>query len=168
MEEKFIIRRMVESDVDEVHALDVLSFSLPWPERAFRHEVMQNPAMRGWVVERTAPDGSAAIVGMTVCWLIIDEAEVGTFAIHPDYRQRGLGRQLLAQALLDLYEGGARQVFLEVRRGNLPAQALYASMGFEMFDVRKRYYRDNGEDALIMRLGQMDEEAFKRFIVNPK
>lgn len=141
----FEIRRMVEADMPAVIEIDQLSFSLPWPERSFRFEVTGNPAARCWVGEI---DGR--IVAMLVIWMILDEAHVATIATHPDFRHQGLGRQLLEHALKAAVEEGAVRSFLEVREGNLSAQAMYRQFGFVEDGRRPRYYKDNGEDAILM------------------
>src|SRR5204863_1248332 len=83
-------------------------------------------------------------------WLMVDEAHVTTFAVHPSWRRRRIGERLLL-ALLDLaVERGAREATLEVRLSNLPARRLYEKYGFRPVGVRPSYYSDNGEDALIM------------------
>jgi [ribosomal protein S18]-alanine N-acetyltransferase len=87
-----------------------------------------------------------------VIWLILDEAHVGTMAVHPDYRQRHIGQRILAEALAHARLCGATQALLEVRKTNIAAQKLYLSFGFEVVGLRRRYYEDNGEDALLMTL----------------
>ncbi len=146
------VRAMELQDIPRVREIDLVSFSLPWPERSFRFEITENPASRLWVVEARLPDGQTLVVGMIVMWLVLDEAHIGTFAIHPEYRRQGIGQKLLADSLLQAHELGVRQCYLEVRRSNVAAQQLYQRFGFEVVSVRNRYYRDNGEDALMMTL----------------
>ncbi len=142
---KISFRRMTLEDVPAVHAIDVLSFSLPWPESSFRFEVTGNPCSRGWVAEA---DGQVA--AMLVLWLIVDEAHIATIATHPDFRRQGLGEALLVEALQAAYAEGARRAFLEVRAGNTGAQAMYKKYGFSVDGIRPRYYKDNNEDAILM------------------
>jgi [ribosomal protein S18]-alanine N-acetyltransferase len=144
-------RKMTVDDIPAVVELDQKSFSLPWPERSFRFELMDNPASRCWVAEL---DGK--IVGMIVVWLIIDEAHVATVATHPDYRRQGIGKRLLAHALRQMLRDGARSSFLEVRESNLAAQDMYRKFGYEVAGRRRRYYRDNDEDAILMNLESLD------------
>ncbi len=153
-----VLRRMRVGDIPQVYALDVKSFSLPWPERSYRYEVEENDHSRPWVMEdpSTTP---ARIVGMIVVWLILDEAHVATIAVHPDYRRRGIGQHLLANALLGAQKEGAALAYLEVRRSNSGAQALYERFGFVVDGVRPRYYVDNGEDAILMSLRPLDPQA---------
>lgn len=146
-----LIRRMRLDDVPAVHAIDMLSFSLPWPERSFHFELTGNPTSRGWVTE---VDGQVA--AMLVLWFVIDEAHIATIAVHPDFRRQGLGEQLLLHALRAARDEGARRAFLEVRAGNSAAQALYIKYGFEVTGVRRGYYKDNNEDALLMNLENFD------------
>jgi ribosomal-protein-alanine N-acetyltransferase len=147
------IRKMTLDDVPAVIDLDQKSFSLPWPERSFRFEVTDNPASRCWVAE---VDGR--VVGMIVVWLIVEEAHVATVATHPDYRRQGIGRKLLAHTLRHLIDDGARSSFLEVRESNLAAQEMYRKFGYEAVGRRRRYYRDNDEDAILMNLDSLDAE----------
>lgn len=150
-----VIRPMQLDDLAEVAAIDTASFSLPWPERSFRFELQENQASRSWVAQTTGPDGQMHIAGILVLWLIVDEAHIGTIAVHPDDRQKGIGQKLLATALYHAALGGMLHVFLEVRRSNEAAQAMYRKFGFEEVGVRKRYYRDTGEDAILMNLDHL-------------
>jgi len=152
------IRPMLLGDVPAVAALDQLSFSLPWPERSFRHEVLENDRARPWVAEWVTADGVIQLAGMAVVWVILDEAHVATFAVHPDFRRRGIGRQLLAAVLLQATGEGATLSYLEVRRSNLAAQALYTEFGYKVAGIRPRYYKDNFEDALLMTLDPINPD----------
>lgn len=140
-----VIRRMREADLPAVQEIDRVSFSLPWPERSFRFEVTSNPASRCWVAEL---DGR--VVAMLVIWMIVDEAHIATIATHPGFRRQGVGDRLLKHALQVAVEEGAVRAFLEVRAGNEAAQAMYRRLGFVEDGRRPRYYRDNGEDAVLM------------------
>jgi ribosomal-protein-alanine N-acetyltransferase len=142
---------MTVEDVPAVHEIDLLSFSLPWSERSFRFELSENPLARGWVAEM---DGQVA--AMLLLWYIVDEAHIATIAVHPDFRRQGLGEQILLSAIKAVHQEGARRVFLEVRVGNVAAQALYKKYGFVIAGVRPRYYRDNDEDALLMNLEKFE------------
>ena len=148
------IRKMTVEDIQAVVELDQKSFSLPWPERSFRFELTDNPASRCWVA-----DVDGKLVGMIVVWLIVDEAHVATLATHPDYRRQGIGRRLLAHALLHMIPDGARRSFLEVRESNFAAQEMYRKFGYEVTGRRRRYYRDNDEDAILMNLDSLDAKG---------
>ena len=147
-----MIRKMTMDDIEQVIAIDRVSFSLPWPERSFRFELTDNPASRCWVAE---VDGK--IAGMVVVWLIVDEVHVATIATHPDFRRQGIAKNLLSYALQHLGTEGAQSSFLEVRASNLVAQEMYRKFGYEESGVRRRYYRDNDEDAILMTLSAIPE-----------
>jgi [ribosomal protein S18]-alanine N-acetyltransferase len=137
-------------DVAQVHLIDQLSFSMPWPENAFRYELSQNSYSLCRIAYADLPDGRQLVVAETVVWLILEEAHIATIAVHPDYRGLGISRQLLVAVLCECIRRGARLATLEVRANNQVAQALYRRFRFEVVGRRPRYYRDNNEDALIM------------------
>ena len=139
-----------------VTALDQISFSLPWPERSFRFEVTDNPASRCWVAE---VDGR--VVGMIVAWLFVDEAHVATLATHPDFRRQGIAQKLLIHTLRYTFDEGAVSSFLEVRESNIAAQEMYHKFGYENTGRRKRYYKDNDEDAILMTLKELNVEKLE-------
>ncbi len=144
-----VIRRMRLEDVPAVHAIDTFSFNMPWPERSFRFEVTENAASRAWVAEAQV-NGRNQILGMLILWLVVDEAHIATFAVHPDFRRNGIGSRIIVEALTAAFTEGARRAFLEVRAGNTAAQAMYRKFGFEVTGRRPSYYKDNDEDALLM------------------
>lgn len=151
-----LIRKMTLDDLDQVTAIDRVSFSLPWPERSFRFDLTDNPASRCWVAEL---DGK--VVGMIVSWLIVDEVHVATIATHPEYRRRGIAKRLLTHTLQHLKEEGAQSSFLEVRASNFAAQDMYRKFGYEETGLRPRYYKDNDEDAILMTLESLDVEKLE-------
>jgi len=148
-----LIRKMTLTDLEQVIAIDQASFSLPWPERSFRFELTDNTASRSWVAEL-----HGRIVGMVVLWLLVDEAHIATFATHPDFRQRGIGKRLLVHALAAVRAEGAHRSFLEVRAANTLAQEMYRKFGFVEEGRRPHYYKDNGEDAILMSLNKLPED----------
>lgn len=146
-----IVEPMRIDDLDAVAEIERLSFTTPWPPHAYRSEIESNRLAHYLVlrVDRT-------VVAYAGVWLMVDEAHVTTFAVHPSWRRRGLGERLLL-ALLDLaVERGARSATLEVRLSNLPARRLYEKYGFRPVGVRPRYYTDDHEDALIMTTEPLD------------
>jgi ribosomal-protein-alanine N-acetyltransferase len=147
------IRAMQSGDLDTVRELDHLSFSLPWPDNAYRYELFENTAALLYVAE----SASGQVVGFIVVWMVIDEAHIATLGVHPDWRGRNLAGELLSVGLQDAIARGMTSATLEVRRGNLAAQRLYTRFKFEEVGLRVRYYRDNNEDALIMTVSHLDE-----------
>ena len=105
-------------------------------------------------------DELRTIVGYAGLWLMIDEAHITTIAVHPKYRGHGLGELLLHQMIDTAEQIGARWLTLEVRKSNTVAQALYHKYTFKEMGVRRRYYSDNGEDALIMWTDPLDSDTF--------
>lgn len=150
-----IVRRMTVEDVSAAHEIDVLSFTLPWPERSLHFEVTDNLAARCWVAEM-----DDRLVGMLVLWMIVDEAHIATVATHPGYRRQGVASRLLVEALKSAYAEGARSALLEVRAGNQAAQEMYRKFGFEVVGRRERYYKDNYEDAVLMTVPRLPVDRY--------
>jgi [ribosomal protein S18]-alanine N-acetyltransferase len=112
------------------------------------------------VQERTDRRRSGEIVGFAGMWLMFDEAHITTIGVIPTLRGFGLGEYLLAHTIEIAKERQAKRVTLEVRVSNVAAQALYRKYTFKEEGVRKRYYSDDGEDALIMWSDRIDEPVF--------
>ncbi len=144
-------RPMQLSDVEEVHAMEVSIFPSPWSVESFRFEVQKDQYSKPWVAYYRDGQGDH-IIGYIVPWIIVDEIHIANIAVQADFRERGIGKQLLLGAINRARKNGASSASLEVRSSNVPAQKLYQSFGFEIVGLRKRYYRDNREDAIIMRL----------------
>jgi ribosomal-protein-alanine N-acetyltransferase len=144
------IRLMQTSDLEQVQAIDQLSFSMPWPASAYEYELLENPYSLLWVAEIPQHGKAPVLVGVVVVWLILDEAHIASIAVHPDYRSQGTAQLLLANVLREAIQKGSQLATLEVRARNLIAQRLYQRFKFEVIGKRVHYYRDNNEDALIM------------------
>ena len=152
MASEYTIRRMTMADVDGVAEVEAATFPTPWSRDAFISE-MKNVAARYLVAEK---DGR--IIGYAGAWIILDESHITNIAVLKDERGQGIGRQLTHGLLQYLSNLGAAYATLEVRKSNEVAQSLYVSLGFIKLGVRKRYYEDNGEDALIMVCDHMPQE----------
>jgi ribosomal-protein-alanine N-acetyltransferase len=151
-----VIAPMQVADVGAVQAIEQASFSAPWPPNAYLTELQAN-RLAHYMVVRVGD----AVVGYAGLWLMVDEAHITTFAVHPDWRRRHLGDRLLL-ALLDMaIERRASEATLEVRLSNLPARRLYEKFGFRPVGIRPRYYTDNNEDALIMTTERLDGDAMR-------
>lgn len=147
---KVRIEPMRVSDLPAVHAIEHASFDTPWPPDAYRSELETNRLAQYLVVR-----AGSEIVAFGGMWLMVDEAHVITFAVHPAWRRQHIGDRLLL-AMLDIaVDAGAHEATLEVRLSNLPARRLYEKVGFRPVGIRPRYYSDNGEDALIMTTDQL-------------
>jgi ribosomal-protein-alanine N-acetyltransferase len=156
---KVEIAPMRVGDLPSVHAIERASFDSPWPADAYRSELETNRLAQYLVVR--AGDEIAAYGGM---WLMVDEAHIITFAVHPLWRRQRVGERLLL-AMLDIaIDAGAHEATLEVRLSNLPARRLYEKFGFRPLGLRPRYYSDNGEDALIMTTDQLRDPPMRERI----
>jgi ribosomal-protein-alanine N-acetyltransferase len=152
------IRPMTVADVERVHLIDQLSFSMPWPLRSYQYELTENKASLTHVAEIALANETTIIVGMVVTWLIVDEAHIATIAVHPNYRSMGIGKKLLSATLEEAIQHGAKMATLEVREGNLAATQLYTDYGFLVTGRRPRYYHDTQEDAIIMTAKGLGDE----------
>jgi len=155
-----VLQPMTLGDLEQVVAIDRLSFPQPWSEGSYRFELTQNQAAHFWVA--LAPEGQRSslldrvlgrpqrtIVGYGGLWHVVDEAHINTLAVHPDWRGRRVGERLLICLLDDARRLGAVTATLEVRVSNVVAQGLYRRFGFLEVGRRPRYYADH-EDALLM------------------
>ena len=138
-------RKMTVADIDSVHKIESLSFSLPWTKEAFYHEMVSNDYAY-YVLAET----EKGIVGFCGMWLVLDECHVTNIAILPEERGKKLGEQLMKEAIKIAKAQGAKVMTLEARVSNHAAQNLYRKLGFQNGGIRKRYYSDNHEDAIVM------------------
>jgi ribosomal-protein-alanine N-acetyltransferase len=141
---------MTLPDLPAVQAIDKRSFPTPARSGLFEHELEQNNIAYYQVLGVKKNGRTANIIGFAGYWLIADEIHISSIATHPQWRKRGLGELLLLNLLFLSYEHPANMVTLEVRRSNEVAQALYIKYLFEEVGIRPRYYRDTGEDAVLM------------------
>jgi ribosomal-protein-alanine N-acetyltransferase len=139
------IRLLAEADLDRVAEIERATFSDPWPRRAFA-ESLANAHVVG--LAAAAADGR--LLGYGLASLVVDEGEVLNIAVAPEDRGRGVGRALLGAMLDRLRAGGADTAWLEVRRSNAAAIALYQAAGFQPRGLRQSYYVQPREDALTM------------------
>lgn len=155
-----VVDPMSLDDVQAVHEIERLSFRTPWPAYAFEQELRGNRLAR-YVVARAGE----RVVGFAGVWLMVDDAHVTTFGVHPDWRRQGIGRQLLLN-LAELSSAiGARRMTLEVRVSNVAAQALYGAFGFQVVGRRPRYYTDDDEDALVMTTPDLTDARMTEIVV---
>ena len=145
MVDSFVFRYMREEDIDQILEVEHASFSLPWSREAFYNELHNNKFAVYMVLEE-----KEKIIGYCGTWVVIDEAHITNIAVLPEYRGRKLGEGLLRQMMMVARQMGARSMTLEVRVTNHVAQSLYRKLGFQNGGIRKNYYSDNQEDALVM------------------
>ena len=136
-------------DVAQVHAIERLSFPLPWSRESFIREICEIDNSRLLVVVEDE-ETRAEVMGYACWWEVADECHVTNFAVAPAHRRKGVGDFLLGRILEDAKDRGLLRATLEVRLGNAAAIALYEKWGFTAAAMRPRYYPDNREDALVM------------------
>ncbi len=139
------IRRMTFLDIDGVWAVESKVFNNPWSRSAFVDEMTDNDLAHYLVLE-----DQGMIAGYAGMWIVVDEAHVTNIALLPDYRRQGLGEKLVRELIKTARERYAVMMTLEVRPSNTVAQSLYSKLGFLPQGIRRAYYSDNQEDALIM------------------
>jgi ribosomal-protein-alanine N-acetyltransferase len=147
---------MRADDIPAVLEIERRSFTTPWPPEAFTQELTHNRLARYTVARQ-----GGAVVGYAGVWLMVDEAHITTFAVHPDWRRKGVGRRLIQALLVAATELGAARMTLEVRVSNLAGQSLYEGHGFQITGRRERYYTDDGEDAYIMTTPSLADPAMR-------
>lgn len=169
------LRPMIEADIAQVLDIERQSFPTMWPQTAYKRE-LTNKIARYYVIarpeEETAPDATgltgiwgavrrivgatdatpsgAYLMGFLGVWLMVNEAHIVTVATRDECRRRGVGERLLLAALEVAQDADQEVVTLEVRASNIPAQAMYEKYGFAKVGLRKHYYTDDREDAVIM------------------
>jgi len=177
----YVVEPMQLADVPTVAAIERDVFPMPWAASAFAYEVQANPhsyylvARYRQLPEATSFQGkltsalhrlagrrrSTEIVGYAGFWLTANQAHISTLAVTPRHLHRGIGELLLAGLIDWACEVRATTITLEVRTSNLVAQSLYRKYGFETTGVRKGYYSDNGEDALVMNTKTITSASFQ-------
>jgi [ribosomal protein S18]-alanine N-acetyltransferase len=145
---------MQERDLDEVVALEQISFAEPWTRKMFLGELQGNTFATNLVARAKRPEGDGlpdgTLLGYVMFWVVFEELHIMNLAVRPELRRQGIGKELATQALTIGSAQGIRTALLEVRSSNIAAQALYESLGFKRGGVRRGYYERPHEDAVIM------------------
>lgn len=145
MADSYVVVPMGVEHVDGVFEVEKLAFSTPWSKEAFLQEVTENPRAFYLVVL----DGDR-VIAYAGSWIILDECHITNVAVHPEFRRQKIAIRLMEILREAVKLRGVLGITLEVRVSNLSAQNLYKQLGFVEQGVRKGYYTDNNEDALIM------------------
>ncbi|MEK3988310.1 MULTISPECIES: ribosomal protein S18-alanine N-acetyltransferase [Robertmurraya] len=145
LSDSFVFRYMKEEDIDQILKIEELSFATPWTRQSFENELNLNQFAVYLVLEK-----EGQIVGYCGMWLIVDEAHITNIAVLPEFRGQKLGEGILRMIMEVAKKRGAKSMTLEVRVSNTVAQSLYRKLGFMNGGIRKNYYTDNYEDALVM------------------
>ena len=140
---------MRKEDLAEVLAIESLSFSEPWTEEMFLHE-LSSTRISHVLVARADEGSGPRVVGFLCAWIVGKELQINNVAVHPGYRRRGVASQLLEEMLRRASVKGANAGYLEVRASNEAAKALYQRYGFRQIGRRRNYYDHPREDAILM------------------
>lgn len=146
-------------DMEAVLQIDRLSFPVPWMPTAFATELSNRSAC--YLVAQI----QEVVVGFGGAWVIMDEVHITTLAVHPEYRGRRIGERLLMALLEEGIRRRASRATLEVRQHNHAARRLYQKFGFYEAAVRKNYYTDNNENALVMWADKIDSSAYQETLL---
>ncbi len=143
--DNFEIKKMESSHIKGVLDVENASFSIPWSEETFRREITDNKYAIYFVAV-----SDNEVIGYAGMWKICDEGHITNIAVFPKNRKNGIGSMLLKSLIDEALRGGVIKMTLDVRVGNFAAQKLYSKFGFKMGGIRKQYYEDNLEDAVVM------------------
>ncbi len=140
---------MRREDLPEILVIEHLSFSEPWTEEMFLHE-LASEGISDLLVARANEGPGPRIAGFLCAWIVAKELHINNIAVHPAYRRRAIASQLLEEVLRRARAKGATAGYLEVRASNDAAKALYQRYGFELIGRRRNYYDRPREDAILM------------------
>jgi len=139
-----IIKTSVDH-LDDIMVIENLSFAIPWTRQSFIEEITSNK----FAIYLSASLNNV-VVGYAGMWNVCGEGHITNIAVHPEFRGCGIGSLLLEGLIEEARKAGIERMTLEVRKSNIIAQNLYKKYGFVACGLRKSYYADNKEDALIM------------------
>lgn len=145
MEHTVSIRMLEDRDLDAIMEVETQCFTVPWSREAFYNELHQNRFAHYLVLEE-----DEKVIGYCGAWLVVDEAHITNIAVLPDYQGNGYGEVLLTSMIDECRIRAIERMTLEVRESNYVAQGLYKKLGFAEGAIRKNYYSDNQEDAIVM------------------
>ena len=157
--EQVYVEPMRAEDVEAVIRIERMSFPVPWMQTAFTTELSNRSAY--YLVARC----NETVVGFGGAWVIMDEAHITTLAVDPQQRGRHIGERLLIALLETGILRGASRATLEVRQNNRVARNLYEKFGFYEASIRKNYYTDNGENAIVMWVDNIHTPAYQTVLL---
>ena len=138
------IREFNINDIEELYEVELTSFTDPWSKESFKDEL--NNEIAHYLVGSI----NNKVVAYIGAWFILDEAHITNVAVKSDFRRQKIAKQLITAFIVLAKKHQITSITLEVRASNIPAQSLYQQFGFENQGLRKHYYADNNEDAIIM------------------
>lgn len=141
---RYIIRKMTEQDLDQVMNIEKESFPTPWSRESYLSEIKNN-----WANYRVC-DYEGQIAGYVGIWVVFEDAHITNVAVNKRFRSQGIGRDLMLEAEKIARDKKAQRILLEVRPSNIAALSMYKSLEYVPTGKRDKYYADNQEDAIIM------------------
>jgi [ribosomal protein S18]-alanine N-acetyltransferase len=153
------LKSLTEEHLSAALELDRACFGGLWTLEAYQRELdSPNSDLFGLF----SPFSGDEMLAMGCFWSILEEAHITILAVHPQYQYQGLGQALLYSLLTIASSNGLERATLEVRASNQGAINLYQKFGFKIAGRRRRYYQDNGEDALVLWLGDLQQPNFQQ------
>lgn len=143
--ENFFVRKMELNDVSNVGKVEAASYMNPWPQDIFFRELAENDHAHYFVAML-----ESHVIGYGGMWLVLDDAQITNIAVHPSYRGNKYGEKLFKHMIDFGLNHGMKRLSLEVRKSNTVAQRMYEKFGLVRGGIRKNYYTDDGEDAVVM------------------
>ena len=140
-----IITNMTSDHVAQIASMEKLCFSDPWSENSIASELDNKLSL--WLV--ALEDGK--VVGYVGSQTVLGWTDMMNIAVHPDYRRQGIAEKLVSKLVEELKVAQGENLTLEVRASNTPAISLYEKLDFQQVGLRKNYYHNPKEDALILR-----------------
>ncbi|MGX8833455.1 ribosomal protein S18-alanine N-acetyltransferase [Amedibacillus sp. YH-ame6] len=140
-----MIRKMTIEDIRAVMDIEEVCFTSRWNEEMFLYEIEENEFGSFFVCE-----DEGTIVGFIDFWVTFETCQLANLAVHPTYQKKGYAKEMMEQMITLASKAGCETIMLEVRVSNQKARYLYESFDFFEMNIRKGYYSDNGEDAIVM------------------
>ena len=158
--ESVTIKKMTADDVDKIIAIESEAYGEHhWSKDSFLSELSNDLAHYFSVFAQIS--GEEKLIAYCGCWQILEEAHITNIAVDPNFQRKHIGEAMLMTLINECYKNLVKYITLEVRAGNAPAIGLYEKYGFKSLGVRKGYYQDNNEDALIMWTENIFYDKFK-------
>jgi ribosomal-protein-alanine N-acetyltransferase len=140
--------------LDEIAQIARRSFTNPWTREMFENELTKNPFS-----DQILAMADGKVAGYLFAMALFEECHLLDFAVDPDFRRQGIGEKMLGYLIGKMLIRNIRKIFLEVRSSNIAAQALYQKAGFRRIALRKAYYANPVEDAVIYQWSAPDEKS---------
>ena len=162
----FKVVEMTLDDLNEVLEIEKRSFPTPWSERLFLKEL--HSEFSKIFLAKSNFSGKQKVLGYISIWFVSEEVHILNLACHPDFRRSGVATGLIEHSLSFSFQMGVRRAFLDVRESNYEARYLYKKYGFKPIGIRRGYYSDSQEDAIVMVLEMGSNSFFGNFFTSRK